>query len=434
MERRPLSRQAFLKLGGAGLALSAGLPFVAACAGDSGSESGGLTATYMKSGTYDVAANDFAKEFEKKNDTNISIEAFPYAALRQNNTNAVMAGTCDYNVVSGSYYLADIYDSFRPLDDLVERNDFSKPLAAGLWEQCSINNGAHIGVPYGPDAYALMYRSDLWEEAGLSWPKSWDEFLAALKNVRAEYGDQGITPLVFAAGAPEQLPALFFATYDGYFINDQGKYGLDSAKATEAIKFAEQLLSFAPQDVTAISIDEANSKFVDGEAAVLYGWPSFLVKTASDPDSSQIVGKWRVGEMPQPGFVWLSMWEMYTTDCTENVNAAWKWMTFWSKPENDRALLPKYGVNPVLGSTYRDQQLLKEYSHYFPGEEKNVARAMFPPLSGEPQDFLASTLGDVFTGKSTAEEAVRSVNEKWTEFDVQEPLSQAAQRNGLVQS
>ena len=92
IERSLVSRKDFLKLGGAGLALSAGLPLIAACGEQGGGSASGITATYMKSGTYDVAAKKFAEEFKSKNGTSVDIKAFPYAALRQNNTNAVISG------------------------------------------------------------------------------------------------------------------------------------------------------------------------------------------------------------------------------------------------------------------------------------------------------------------------------------------------------
>ena len=404
-QRRFVTRRDFLKLGGAGLALSAGLPLVAACGEGSGQGSGrqgspGITATYMKSGTYDVAAEEFASGFEQDNGTSVDIEAFPYAALRQNNTNAVISGGCDYDVVSGSYYLANIYDSFRPLDDLANRDGFAGALAPGLWEQSEFNGGKHIGVPYGPDAYGLMYRTDLWEQAGLSLPRTWDDFTAAMEKLQTDYAGQGISPLVFYGGAPEQLPALFFATYDGFFVNGGGKYQLDEAKAVDAISYGERMLGFMPDNATALSIDEANTLFTDGKAATLYGWPSFVLAAADDPESSQIVGKYEVGGIPEP--------------------------------ENDKALFTKYGINPVLESTYADKGLLDRYAHYLPGEQANLARAMNPPLSGEAQDFLASTLGEVFTGNTTAEEAVGAVNEEWAGLEVPSPLAQAAERNGLV--
>ena len=64
VEKRMINRKEVLRLGGAGLALSAGLPLIAACGdeggGGGGGSASGITATYMKSGTYDVAATKFA--------------------------------------------------------------------------------------------------------------------------------------------------------------------------------------------------------------------------------------------------------------------------------------------------------------------------------------------------------------------------------------
>src|SRR5215218_3799488 len=151
IKKRMVTRKEFLKLGGAGLALSAGLPLIAACGegGGGGGAGAGIAATYMKSGTYDVAAEKFAEEFKSKNGTSVDIKALPYAALRQNNTNAVISGSCDYNVISGSYYLANIYNYFLPLDDLANRSNYAEPLAPGLWDHSEFYKGKHVGVPYG---------------------------------------------------------------------------------------------------------------------------------------------------------------------------------------------------------------------------------------------------------------------------------------------
>ena len=53
-----------------------------------------ITATYMNSGTYNVAAQSLVGSFDKTTGVNVKIDAFPYAALQQNNTNAVISGQC----------------------------------------------------------------------------------------------------------------------------------------------------------------------------------------------------------------------------------------------------------------------------------------------------------------------------------------------------
>jgi ABC-type glycerol-3-phosphate transport system substrate-binding protein len=405
----------------------------AACGvGSSGpsSSSKGVTATYMKSGTYDTAAKALAGPFKSKTGNSVNVQAFPYAALRQNNTNAIISGTCQYNVVSGSYYLAPIYSHFKNLDSLAAKSHYAQALTPGLWAHSEFNDGHHIGLPYGPDAYGLMIRKDLFSQAGLSAPTTWTQLLSDLGTLKQKFGKKGIAPFVFSAGAPEQLPALLFAGYDGSFINAHGHYQLETAKAVAAIKLGQKLMSYAPNNSTSLSIDAANSQFTNGKAAVLYGYPSFVRQQADA--SKPIAGKWAVVPDPQPGFVWLSLWQLYMTDCTKDTAAAWKWMTYFSSPANDKKLFTKYGVDPSFKSSYSDPQLLKQHANFLTGEAANLSRAKNPPLSGEAQDFLASTLGDVFTGKSSPQQAVAQINQKWATLAVPKPLLAEAKQTGLA--
>ncbi len=113
-------------------ALITSTALIAAGQGAYASSGNTITATYMNSGTYNVAAQSLVGRFDKTAGVNVKIDAFPYAALQQNNTNAVISGQCTYNVVSGSYYLASIYSYFQNLD------------AVRVQEQ--LRSGAHPGA------------------------------------------------------------------------------------------------------------------------------------------------------------------------------------------------------------------------------------------------------------------------------------------------
>lgn len=425
------------RIAGCAAAVSGAL-LLAACgfggAGTSAGSSAGVTATYMKSGTYDTAAHALAGPFASSTGIKTDIQAFPYAALQQNNTNAIISGGCRYNVVSGSYYLAALYSHFENLDPLAAESHYAQALVPGLWQQSEFYQGHHVGLPYGPDAYGLMYRTDLFTRAGLTLPKTWPQLLGDLATLKAKYGSQGIAPFAFAGGAPEQSPALLFAGYDGYFINQQGHYALDTSKAVAAIDLGRRLLSYAPGNATSQSIDQADAQFTSGKAAVLYGYPSFIRQQADNPSQSKVAGKWAVAPDPQPGLVWLSLWQLFMTNCTKNTNAAWKWMTEYSSPSTDKELFTKYGIDPSFEATYKDPQLLKSQANFLRGTEANLSRAKNPPLSGEAQDFLASTLGNVFTGKTSPQQAVRQINDKWATLPVPQPLLKEAQQNGLAQA
>jgi len=105
MKRKLFDRAA--RLGAAtALALMAGLSAAAAEE---------LTFSVMESGTYDKAAKEIAEAFKAKTGATVKIAAFPWATLRQNNTTDLISGTGQYQVMSGGYYLADVYPYFQPL-------------------------------------------------------------------------------------------------------------------------------------------------------------------------------------------------------------------------------------------------------------------------------------------------------------------------------
>lgn len=56
-----------------------------------------------KSGTYDKAAESVTSQFKKETGIDVTIAAFPWATLRQNNTTDLVTGTGKYDIKSGSY-------------------------------------------------------------------------------------------------------------------------------------------------------------------------------------------------------------------------------------------------------------------------------------------------------------------------------------------
>ncbi len=314
----------------------------------------------------------------------------------------------------------------------MSKSNYAAGLIPGLWKHSEFYNGYHIGVPYGPDAYSLMYNTSMFKSAGLALPKTWSQLLSDLSALKQKL-PSGVSPFVFSAGAVEQLPALFFSTYNGYFINKGGHYALDVPEATSAINNAVKLMSYAPSDASGLSINAADDLFVNGKAAVLYGWPSFIRLQADTPKESAVAGKWEVGTDPPGGLLWLSLWQLYMTKCTSNQSAAWKWMTTFSSPSTDELLFTKYDVNPSFKATYNNPTLAKQNANYFPGEQANLKRAKNPPLSGQAQDFLASTIGSVLTSKVTAKAAVSSINSEWARYPVPSALLHEGAADGLVQ-
>jgi multiple sugar transport system substrate-binding protein len=388
--------------------------------------------TVMESGTYDVAAREIADELRASGGPDVTIHAFPWAVLRQNNTTDLISGTNQYDVMSGGYYLADVYSYFQPLGDLVERDAYADGMIPNLMDpgRSEWSGGQQIGVPYGIDAYGLLYNTALLGEAGVDPAAlaTWGDVVAAC--VRIEEATDAAC-LSHPTGSPEQIGAFFFSGYAGPYVNAEGAYALDPAAATAAAEDIAALWAHLPRNGTAMSFDEAHQVFRDGEAALLVTWPSF-VTNALDAEDSPVRGQWAMTAFPGEGFPWLSLWQFFIPASTPDREAAWTFVKAFAGPENATRNLVEHNIGSVWSATYEDPALAGERGHFWPALTAGFAEAKNPPLSGEAQDMLTNTLQEVANGRMDAAAAIESVNAAWASIPVPPPLLEAAKGAGLA--
>jgi len=426
MKRKLFDRAA--RLGAAtALALMAGLP--AACLSVAAADE--ITFSVMESGTYDKAAKEIAEAFKAKTGNTVKIAAFPWAVLRQNNTTDLISGTGQYQVMSGGYYLADVYSYFQPLTALIKKDDYGKGMIPGLMQpgHSEYVGDDQIGIPYGVDAFGLLVNNELLDKAGVKPDfADWASVAAACETIEAKL--PGVGCFSHSTGNPEQIGAFFFSGYDGPFIDKDGKYHLDPAKATAAAEQIAKLWKHLPKNATALSFDEAHQLFKDGKVALLVTWPSFVTNSL-DADGSAIKGKWGMVKFPGQGFPWLSLWQLFVPKTTKNVDVAWAWIKAFAGPENAKKNLVDHNIGSVWLAVYDDPELKQKKAHFWPALIDGFQRAKNPPLSGEAQDFLTNTLQDIANGRTSAADGIKAVNDKWATIPVPPALATAAMGSGL---
>lgn len=391
-----------------------------------------LTFSVMQSGTYDKAAADIAADFKAKTGIDVKISAFPWAVLRQNNTTDLISGTGQYDVMSGGYYLADVYSYFAPLTDYISKDKYGDGMIPGLMQpgRSEYLDGKQLGIPFGVDAYGLMYNTELLQKAGVTPDfKTWGDVVAACKKIEA--ADAGVACFSHPTGSPEQIGAFFFSGYDGPYVTADGKYALDAAKATAAAQDIAELWKYLPEKGTALTFDEAGQLFEDGKVAMLIDWPSFITGQL-DSDKSGVKGKWSMAKFPGAGFPWLSLWQLFVPQTTKDKDAAWAWIKAYAGPDNAKTNLVKYNIGSVWSATYDDPDLKAKNAHYWPELIGGFSTAKNPPLSGEAQDDLTNTLQDIANGRVSAADGIASVNQKWASVQVPAPLAQAAAAAGFT--
>jgi multiple sugar transport system substrate-binding protein/raffinose/stachyose/melibiose transport system substrate-binding protein len=96
----------------------------------------------------------------------------------------------------------------RPLDDLWGKDHLDDIVSKPVAKSATIYNGKHYLVPIGFHYAGFFYNPKVLKQAGIAaTPKTWDEFLAMCKTLKAK----GITP--FALGSKNRWPGQFWFDY-----------------------------------------------------------------------------------------------------------------------------------------------------------------------------------------------------------------------------
>lgn len=156
--------------------------------------------------------------------------------------------------------------------------------------------GHDVAMPMQSNASLVYYRKDLLEAAGLSEPKTFDEYLNAIKTL---HGRNGISGIAMAVGATPQLPLQFFAPYiyqsgHDYFDRD-GNLTFNHPEVLGAVEKFSSVMKYAPQSMYNAAFGDIVSAYTAGRAAFAT-FPGRLagVLAERDPDLASRTGVMRI--------------------------------------------------------------------------------------------------------------------------------------------
>jgi ABC-type glycerol-3-phosphate transport system substrate-binding protein len=132
-----------------------------------------------------------------------------------------------------------------------------------------------LAVP--SDAWPMMvyYRTDLFEQAGLAPPTTYDDLRAAAEELTTR-GRYGITLSTDAADPFTQQTLEFLAQGNGCeLVDDAGEATLDSPECTETVElYGDLAAEFSPEGSQ--GVESTRSSYFAGQAAMTV-WSSFLL-------------------------------------------------------------------------------------------------------------------------------------------------------------
>lgn len=299
------------------------------------------------SAPYTAVVQKLVPSFEEMTGIKVQYEQVPEQQIRQKLVVEMTGKSSAIDVFGSSLHVEKFLFSragwYEPLNSYLADPDLTNPDFA--WDDVTTTgkewvttaDGTIIALPESLGLFALFYRRDLFEAAGLKAPPATlDELEAAVKALHHPpevYGFVGRG----LKNANVPLWGMFFMAMGGRYLDDQNRLLTTSPEAIESARmYARLMREYAPPGVVGFNWNESQSVFMQGQAAI---WPDGLnfVAPVEDPTKSKVVGK--VGYALFPGterqkpFAGSASGGVAINAYSKNKQAAWYFAQWASGPE-----------------------------------------------------------------------------------------------------
>lgn len=317
--------------------------------------------------------------------------------------------------------------SFRLGDNLLDlapygAADLQDDYADWIWDQVS-DDGAVYGIPQDVGPLGNLYREDLFSQAGIEPPATWDEFVEAARTYRAAKPDSYLTN--FPGNDGGQFASLLWqagARPFGYDGAETVTIDLDTPEVEKVVDLwntlvQEDLISTDPDFTDQWYQGLASGKYASWQAAA---WgPVFLQGTAGNTS-----GLWRATTIPQweEGDEVSSNWggstDAVLASSEHPIAAAElaKWINTAQEPA--LKLATEQFLFPAYDKVLEDPAFIDQKSEFYGGEQVNqtfaeISQTVTPDFGWLPfMDYVYSsyeeTVGKAFADRTELQPALEA--------------------------
>ena len=314
-----------------------------------------------------------------------------------------------------------------PLDDNLAKHadQFDKADFVPGYFNTNVVDGKVYGVPVYGESTFVMYRKDLFEQYGLSEPKSFDDIENAAKTISEKSNKEiaGITMRGQQGIQGVYVWAAYLWGFGGSFLDADGKSALATPEGTAALDaFTRVLNSYGPVGVANFGWEENRLLFQQGKAAITL---DATVNGAynEDPAASSIVGK--VGYVPVPmkssspkgGSSSLAVHSLYVAADSQNQEAATlfaAWATAKEQQLKSMETDPNSGVTSL--TALNGESFSKRYGAFKDAmiAAINQGNPQYLPTIEQANEVINNTgiaVSKALAGTASAEDALKEADE-----------------------
>ena len=270
------------------------------------------------------------------------------------------------------------------------------------------------GLPYGAETSVLAYRRDVFAKLDLKVPETYEDFTKALRVLKDKSGIGALTSRGQAGHQCVHAWLLHLNPLGGSVFDDKWKPRFNDKAGIDALKFLQEVVATGPAGIPGYGQGEANTAFLQGQAA-MYLDSTSLAGVIADPARSKVVGNvsWAlhprgVKRASQSGGLGLTI-----PKNARNAEAGFLLMQWLTSKAQDKAVT-RLGGAPMRNSTMADADLVRQYPEFIVFKEALKYsnpdwRPIIPVWDKINVQALGVGISEALTGKKTAEEALNGM-------------------------
>lgn len=403
-----MSRRQFLKaaaVAGAGLALSRYQPALA-----QGKPSGSIN--YWHHFTSDSEFKGLEKVMElfakKYPDVKLVQENIPNADFMSKITAAIAANSRPDTTMVASERFADLLGMNGLLDisDRVKNWELKKYFPDNRWQDVTVD-GKIYGIPAFTFVDWMYYRKDWFDEAGLKVPTTFQEFQdAAIKLTDKSKNRYGFG--LRAGGGGQDMIVGVIEAFGSPIIAD-GKAAMDKAKTIEAVRWYSDLFTkykVTPPSAPNDSYRQIMEGFKTGQTAMIWHHTGSLAELQGALKDTQFMSAVRPkGPVTYPSYLSYLFNGIMKSD---NIEAAWAWISFWGENDPTIAFLQETGYFPASAAVAEDKRISDNPYYVAATDTLKIGRLIpkFAGYDGWASGVVLPAFQKILVGSATVEQAV----------------------------
>lgn len=387
------------------------------------------------------AVTKIIDDFQKDNpNIKINLESFSWEDVKPKVLAAINAGKAPDVIQSTPDFTVAIKETgiLQPVDDIVADINSQYKFYQSQLDPYYYNDH-YWAVPIFGMNVNLYYRKDIFENANIEPPKTWNDLLAAAKKLNSG-SMAGLGMPTSNSMYTDQILYNFMITNGGDLYDDKGNITFNTPETVAALNMMKELSPYTPVDANTWWWQQAVENFVGGKSAMvlLLGLPpSFWYTNQPDMRDKLGVVPFPVGPKGTPGSTSYSNGFMVTATDNAKKEAIKKFLVYLHEPNQNGQFLASMLPGMFLPVTeasgksdgFNKQEVVSFYKDIVQTEiESNKNGKLFGFTQGEPPKSIGPIAASNVLGKIVNKMAVEDMSPEDAAKWGQEELERVAKQ------